>query len=186
MPVDGQAEIRALTTRVVYANRWMTVREDRVRRADGSEGIYGVVEKPDFAVIIPLADDGRLHLVSQYRYPVGERFWEFPQGSWEAQPNADPIELARGELAEEAGLEASTLKHVGHLFEAYGYADQGYDIFLATGLTMTTRTLDVEEFGLVTQAFTRAEFTQMIVTGQIKDASTIAAFGLALLKGEIV
>lgn len=60
MPIDGQSEIRALTTRVVYANRWMTVREDGVRRADGSEGIYGVVEKPDFAVIIPLADDGRL------------------------------------------------------------------------------------------------------------------------------
>lgn len=186
MPTDEHAEIRALTTRVVYANRWMTVREDEVGRTDGSKGIYGVVEKPDFAVIIPVADDGRLHLVSQYRYPVGERFWEFPQGSWEDQSEVDPVELARGELAEETGLQAATLKHVGHLFEAYGYANQGYDIFVATGLTTTDRNLDSEEVGLVTQTFTREEFIEMIVTGQIKDASTVAAFGLALLKGEVI
>lgn len=76
-------DIERICSRVVYENRWMRVREDAVRRRDGSDGIYGVVEKPDFVVIVPMEEDGRLHLVQQFRYPVGGRYWEFPQGSWE-------------------------------------------------------------------------------------------------------
>lgn len=53
-------EIRQVASRVVYENRWMRVREDEVRRADGSRGTFGVVEKPDFALIVPLAADGGL------------------------------------------------------------------------------------------------------------------------------
>ncbi len=53
----------------MYANRWMAVREDQILRHDGTYGIYGVVQKPDFALIIPYADGG-FHLVEQYRYPV--------------------------------------------------------------------------------------------------------------------
>ena len=63
------AEIETLSTRVVYKNKWMTVREDRIRRLSGAEGIYGVVDKPDFVVILPV-QDGLIHLVEQYRYPV--------------------------------------------------------------------------------------------------------------------
>jgi len=73
-------EIRQLASRVVYENRWMRVREDDVRRADGSGGIFGVVEKPDFALIVPLAADGGVWAVEQFRYPVGGRFLEFPAG----------------------------------------------------------------------------------------------------------
>ena len=96
----------------------MTVREDQVRRADGSAGIYGVVEKPDSALVLPRWADG-FWLVEQFRYPVGRRAWEFPQGSWGAGgPGGDQTELARRELAEETGLRAGTLRHLGHLFEA--------------------------------------------------------------------
>ena len=72
--------MESLGTREVYANQWMTVREDSVRRADGSTGIYGVVDKPDYALIIPL-DGERVRLVEQFRYPIGMRRWEFPQGT---------------------------------------------------------------------------------------------------------
>jgi ADP-ribose pyrophosphatase len=67
-------------SRVVYQNRWMRVREDAIERDDGSAGIYGVIEKPDFALIIPIENDS-LYLVEQYRYPVAARFLEFPQGT---------------------------------------------------------------------------------------------------------
>ena len=65
--------METVRSREVYANPWMTVREDEVRRADGSDGIYGVVDKPDYALVIPL-DGDRLHLVEQFRYPVGESY----------------------------------------------------------------------------------------------------------------
>ncbi|HTY26733.1 MAG TPA: ADP-ribose pyrophosphatase, partial [Mycobacterium sp.] len=58
----------------------MTVREDEVRRPDGSAGIYGVVDKPDYALVIA-TDGDRVALVEQFRYPLGERRWEFPQGT---------------------------------------------------------------------------------------------------------
>jgi ADP-ribose pyrophosphatase len=67
-------DIETLGTRCVYENRWMRVREDAIRRRDGSEGIFGIVEKPDFVVIVPVEEDGRIHLVQQYRYPVQARY----------------------------------------------------------------------------------------------------------------
>jgi len=115
MPPD----IKTLSSRIVYKNRWMRVREDAIERQDGSPGIYGVVEKTDFAVIVPF-DNGLIHLVEQYRYPVQGRYWELPQGSWEDAPGTDPLELARAELREETGLTAATMMHVGHLYECYG------------------------------------------------------------------
>ena len=81
-------EIEQTETKIVYRNKWMTVREDKVVRADGSTGIFGVVEKPDFAVIAALGPSG-LYLVEQYRYPVEGRFWELPQGSWAQQDAAN-------------------------------------------------------------------------------------------------
>jgi ADP-ribose pyrophosphatase len=51
MATDESANIETISTRFVYENRWMRVREDTIRRRDGSTGIYGVVEKSDFVVI---------------------------------------------------------------------------------------------------------------------------------------
>jgi ADP-ribose pyrophosphatase len=176
-------DIETLGTRCVYENRWMRVREDAIRRRDGSEGIYGVVEKRDFVVIVPVEEDGRIHLVQQYRYPVGARYWEFPQGAWEQTPGANPVEVARGELREETGLEADDMARAGHLFEAYGYSNQGYHVYLATGLRRGNADLDHEEQDLVTQIFPLKEVERMIRDGEIKDTTTVAAFGLLRLRG---
>ncbi len=177
-------EIITLDSRIVYENRWMRVREDRIRRSDGREGVYGIIEKTDFVVIAPI-ENGTIHLVEQYRYPVKQRCWELPQGSWEDQPGTDPDVLARAELREETGLSAAKLTHVGYLRMAYGYSAQGYHIYLAGGLTNGERDLDDEEAGLITRAFTLADMERMILDGTITDATTIAALGLIKLKGLI-
>src|ERR1700716_2155559 len=94
------AAVESLGSRRVYANAWMTVREADIRGPDGSAGIYGVVDKPDYALVIPL-QDGQLHLVEQFRYPLGLRRWEFPQGTAPNLADAAPDELAARELREE-------------------------------------------------------------------------------------
>lgn len=180
---DSAREISTLRSRIAYRNRWITVREDAIRRRDGSEGIYGVVEKSDFALIVPLSGARTLHLVEQYRYPVGQRFWEFPQGSWEQAPDADPLDLARGELREETGLLAEEMTHVGHLFECYGFSGSGFHVFLARGLRATAAAPDPEELGLVSREFAVEEVVAMAVGGVIRDAASIAALGLLRLKG---
>ncbi len=68
-----------LSSRLVYENRWLRLREDQVRRQDGSEGIYSVMERAEFAVICPV-QDGMVHLVEQFRYPVGRRLLGIPDG----------------------------------------------------------------------------------------------------------
>lgn len=177
-------EIKALSSIVVYKNKWMSVREDKVLRTSGSEGIFGVVDKPDFVVILPV-QDGYIHLVEQYRYPVEQRFWELPQGSWESNPDADHFLLAKGELEEEAGLIANKMEYIGHQYLAYGYSSQGYHIYFATELTATSNKLDAEEEGLISKKFSLAEFETMILEGTIKDATTVNAYGIAKLKGLI-
>jgi len=176
-------DIETVSSHIAYQNRWMRVREDTIRYRDGSPGIYGVVEKPNFVVVAALESDGRLHLVEQYRYPVGARQWELPQGAWELKPDADPLEVARGELREETGLEAAEILHVGRLLQAPGYATQAYDIYLARELRPSVAALEQTEQDLVARAFPLAEVLDMVESGTIKDASTVASLGLLRLKG---
>jgi 8-oxo-dGTP pyrophosphatase MutT (NUDIX family) len=161
----------------------MTVREDAIERPDGSRGIYGVVEKADFALVIPFDGEG-FYLVEQYRYPVGARFREFPQGSWEAAPAADPLTVARGELQEETGLQAGSMEHLGYLYEAYGFSTQGFDVYLATELSQGTATPTIEEADLRVERVTVPEFKRLVRDGAIKDAPSVAAYSLLQLRRE--
>jgi ADP-ribose pyrophosphatase len=174
--------IKTLGSRTVYENRWLRLREDQIERPDGSRSIYGVIEKPDFAVIIP-KDGEDFVLVEQYRYTMHARYPEFPQGAWEDNPNADPEELARGELSEETGLTASNMKYFGKFQSAYGFSKQAFHIFLATGLSEGKSSPDPEEHDLVVRRVRIAEFEKMILRRDIVDAHTLAAYMLYKLNG---
>ncbi len=179
-----KAGIRTIDSRVVYENRWMRVREDAIERPDGSRGIYGVVEKPDFVAIAAIdRARGLIHLVEQYRYPVASRHWELPQGSWETRPDVPPEEVARAELSEETGIVAAKMTKVGDLFLAYGYSAQRYHVFLAEDLKQGATALEAEEADLISRAFPLADVDAMIANGVIRDATTVAALGLIRLKG---
>lgn len=181
MPNPDDPDLVTIDSRLVYANRWMRVREDRIRRRDGSEGIYGFVEKPDF-IVVAAFQDGLLHLVQQYRYPIRQRQWELPQGSWEAAPEARPEDVARGELQEETGLVAADVVELGRLYPLYGTATQAYRMFFATGLVQGERRPEPEEQDLVTRAFPLAEVEAMILDGTIQDAATVATLGMLRLR----
>jgi 8-oxo-dGDP phosphatase len=172
--------VESLGSREVYANPWMIVREDTIRRTDGSTGIYGVVDKPHYALVIPL-DGERVHLVEQFRYPLGMRRWEFPQGTAPDRAEADPMELAARELREETGLRADKLVEIGVLDVAPGMSSQRGRVFLATGLTDGAPEREAEEQDMRTAWFHRAEVEQMIARGEISDAQSVAAYTLLLL-----
>lgn len=144
MRQTGEQTIEQLSTRVVYETPYMRLREDPIRRPDGSEGIYSYVEKPDFVLIVPIENDG-FHLIQQYRYPVRGRSWEFPRGTFPDMATADPEELACGELRQETGISARVMRHLGHLHCAKGLASQGFDVFVASDLPHGTPELELEE-----------------------------------------
>ncbi|MFS2225871.1 ADP-ribose pyrophosphatase [Pantoea sp. B65] len=176
------SEIKTLSSTEVYRNKWMALKEDRIQRADGSEGIYSVVEKADFVVIIPLENDC-IYVVEQYRYPLGRRTTELPQGAWEHLHDADPLALAAGELKEETGLIAGRFTYVGYQKLAQGYSSQGYHIWLARELTYDRQELDAEEYGLTARKMKISDFTALIRDGKISDATSVTAFLLAQVKG---
>jgi ADP-ribose pyrophosphatase len=182
MPEQETPDIVTTGTRIVYENKWMRVREDAIRRRDGSAGIYGVIEKDDFVVVVPVHDDGSVTLVQQYRYPVGARFWEFCQGMW-GGPDADLRLVAAHELAEETGLAAATLTDAGYLYEGYGTMRQGFRVYLATGLTDGAARPEHEEQDLISCRFARADLERMLRDAEIKDSVSVAAWGLLMLKG---
>lgn len=177
---DNQTpSITTLSSREVYRNHWMRVREDEILRSNGRKGIYGVVEKDDAAIILPI-DNGRVWLVEQFRYAVQERAIELPQGGWEMEVES-PEELARGELKEETGLHAAQMIQLGTMWISYGYARQRQHVFLATGLTQKEKDPDDEEHDLAIKCVPIEEFERMMLDGVIRDNCTLAAWGLYLM-----
>nr|WP_221219757.1 NUDIX hydrolase [Prauserella isguenensis] len=158
----------------------MTLREDEIVRADGTPGIYGVVDKPHYALVIP-CDGDRLHLVEQYRYPLGLRRWEFPQGTAPGRADVDPAELAARELREETGLRAGSMVALGTLDVAAGLASQRGTAYLATDLTEGRHEREPEEQDMAAAWFSRTEFEKMVRAGEITDAQSLAAYALLQL-----
>lgn len=172
--------MRTTGSREVYRNPWTRVREDTVVREDGSTGVYGVVEKPHFALVIAAEADG-FWLVQQHRHPVGRRCWEFPQGTWSHGRSGTPEDLARAELAEETGLRAVDLRHLGHLDVTPGLSNQEFDVWLATGLTPGPTAREATEADMVHAFVPEAELVDRIRSGGFTDAPSLAAYALLLL-----
>ncbi|PHK96100.1 ADP-ribose pyrophosphatase [Pseudoroseomonas rhizosphaerae] len=175
-------EIIALSSRIAYENRWLRVREDRIRRRDGSDGLYGVVERSDFVVVVPF-QDGRITLVEQYRYPIRARQWEMPMGTWEDKPGADPAILAAAELREETGLVAASMTPVGTIFQGAGYCNQRGHVFLATGLTQGEHARELSEQDLICRDFSLVEIEAMVRDNVLQDSQSLAALGMLRMRG---
>jgi len=167
--------MRTVTSREVYTNPWLTLREDQVERVDGSRGLYSVVDAHDFAVVVPFEDDG-FHLVEQYRYPVRARSWEFPSGSFPAGVTGTPAELAAAELAEETGFAAGRLELLGRVNPANSMTGQSCHVFLATDLTPGEPRREASEVDMRQEWFPRTEVERMLRTGVITDGPTLAAY----------
>ena len=175
--------IKTISSREVYRNPWTSVREDVIERSNGKRGIYGVIDKAPATIIIPLDHTPQgdfVYLVEQFRYTVGGRFMEFPQGGWE-QAEVVPEELARGELKEETGLSAATMTHLTDLQIAYGVMNQKHHVYLAEGLTSGATEPDPEEHDLTLHRRSVSEFESMLLDGTIVDNCTAAAWGVYLV-----
>lgn len=175
----NRPSITTLSSREVYRNHWMRVREDEILRSNGHRGIYGVVEKDDAAILLPI-DGERIWLVEQFRYTIGQRALELPQGGWEMEVE-NPEDLARGELREETGLDAGRMTYLGWMWIAYGFNRQKQHVFLAEELSASPAQRDDEEHDLTVRSLPVTEFERMMLDGEIRDNCTVAAWGLYLM-----
>lgn len=164
-----------LSSREIYENPWIKVREDQVIRPDGKPGIYGVVQFQNHAIgVVPVTDEGDTFLVGQYRYALGVYSWEIPEGG--SPLTESPLEGAKRELREETGLTAERWTYLGDLHPSNSVTDEVGAVYLAEGLSFGisapegTERLEVRRLPL-------KEAWEMAMRGEITDS--LAIIGLS-------
>ncbi|MBI4727032.1 NUDIX hydrolase [candidate division TA06 bacterium] len=167
--------------RQVYKNPWIAVREDSVKRPDGSAGRYGVVEVGDAVSIVALQNDG-LCLVQQYRHSWGKRVWEVPCGGLHKGESA--LKAAQRELSEEAGIKAKKWKRLG-IIESNDPVVNRFHLFLARDLSFASPRRDRSEAGMENRMWGLPDYKQALLKGAIRDDMTIACVCKALMAGGV-
>jgi 8-oxo-dGTP pyrophosphatase MutT (NUDIX family) len=125
---------RVRSTRVVYENPWLRLREDQVIRPDGRPGIYGVVEFPGSVTVLAVNAAGEVPLVSQWRYPVRRDSLELPTGAIDAD-DGSPLAAAQRELWEEVGWRSPTWHRLGAVDNSNGATTDTTYLYLAVDAT---------------------------------------------------
>jgi ADP-ribose pyrophosphatase len=161
-----------VSSRQVYDNPWISVREDRVVRPGGESGIYGVVHYKNVAIGVLPVEDGHTYLVGQYRYPLEQYSWEIPEGG--CPEGEDPLRAAQRELREETGLEAGRWQMLGGAYLSNSVADEYAVWFLATELTAGEPQPDADEI-LELRRIPLRQALDMVLNGQITDALSYLA-----------
>lgn len=171
-----------LSSRGVYRNPWIHVREDQVLNPSGGRGIYGVVEYQNRAVgVIPIDDEGCTWLVGQYRYTHDRYEWEIPEGGCPA--GEELLACARRELREETGLVAERYELLlGELQLSNSTTDERAFLYVARGLHQLDAAPEETE-ALAVWRLPLTEAIAMACDGRIRDAMSVAGLlrlGLAV------
>jgi ADP-ribose pyrophosphatase len=162
-----------LTSRSIYQNKWMRLREDVAELPDGRTTIYGVVSTGACVGILPFLDNDRVLLVRQYRYVFGENHrWEMPTGG--VHPSETPEQAAQRELREEAGYSAARLEWVSTYYTSKSIVDEVAHLYLGFDLAPAALLPDETEF-FEQAALPFAEVLDLVVRGEIRDGMTIIA-----------
>lgn len=170
-----------LSSRLVYEGRIFDVTVDRVRLPHGPEADLELVRHDGSVVLIPIADDGRLLLVRQYRHAAGRYLWELPAGSLEK--DEDPDSAAARECHEELGLIPARLERLLTLYPTPGFCTETMTYYRATGLRSPgpddAAAHQDEDESIEVGAFTIDEIRAMVARGEIADLKTVAALALS-------
>jgi ADP-ribose pyrophosphatase len=172
---DGQSEER-LSGERVWTGRLFAVDVDRVRLAVGSEAVREVVRHPGAVVVVPVAREGRILLVSQFRYAVGRTLLELPAGTLGS--GEQPLACGRRELAEETGHAAAAWTLLGRFYSAPGFCDEELHCFLAEDLYPAPASPDSDE-RIEVVAVPLDHALALVDGGEIRDAKTVAGLLLA-------
>jgi ADP-ribose pyrophosphatase len=169
---QARAPWKTATSRPVYENRWMRVREDVAELPDGRTTIYGVVQCAECVGILPFLDADTVLLVGQYRYVARGFYWEMPTGGQHAGETLE--EAAQRELAEEAGCAAGRLEKLCDFHTSKSILREVAHLYVAHDLQPAARPPDRTEF-IERRAFPFAEVVRMVERGEIKDSMTVIA-----------
>jgi 8-oxo-dGTP pyrophosphatase MutT (NUDIX family) len=169
----GKHEFTVASTRDVHIGRVIGLRVDEVVMPGGGTAKREVVEHLGAVAVAALDEDGAVTLIHQYRHPIGRRLWELPAGLID-KAGEDPVEAAKRELVEEAGLSAARWETLVDVAASPGFTDEVVRVYLARDLSEVDREmLGEEEADLVMRKFPLAEAVRMALAGELVNGSTV-------------
>ena len=161
---------KTISSKEIYKNQWIRLREDKVITPTGTDGIYGVVETKPAIGVIPLTNDLHTYLVGQYRYTLNTYSWEIPEGG--GAQNEDPLIGAKRELQEETGIIAKKWTFLDTLYTSNSFTDEIGYVYLAEDLSFgNTKPDETEELQI--KKITFKDAWQMVLNFEIKDSLAI-------------
>ncbi len=166
-----------ISSRHIYSGRIIDVRVDTVRLQNGRESTREIVDHAPSICVVPVDADGNVLMVRQYRKPVDQFLLEVPAGGIEE--GETPEEATRRELQEEIAHTADNLLALSSFWLAPGWCSEYMYAFLATGLGPATLDSDEDEFIEVLRV-PLPEVRDVIASGQVQDAKSVASLLLAL------
>lgn len=168
---------KTISSRPIYQNKWMALREDIAEMPDGRTTIYGVVTFGHCVGVVPLTADGQVILVRQYRYVFGEdQRWEIPTGG--VKPGETLEQAAQRELMEEAGVRAARLHLVSEYYTSKSICDETAHIYVGEDLETASLPPDDTEFFEI-RPFPLAEAVQMVLASEIRDSMSVIGLLMA-------
>ena len=172
---------KKISSEDIFDGTLLHVKRDKVLLPNGNESVREWIKHPGASSVIPLLPDGRVILVRQYRYPVGQVTLEVPAGKLDVE-GEDPLECAVRELSEETGYTAETFTKLTTIATTVGFSDELIHLYMAEGLQPGKQHTDDDEFINVVKV-PLAEAVKMAEDGRIIDAkSIISILMLAAIK----
>ena len=168
---------KTLSTKSIYSNKWLSLREDVAELPDGRTTIYGVVTCGHCVGILPFLDPDTVLLIQQYRYVAKRVTWEMPTGG--VHTGETTKDAAQRELAEEIGYRAGRLIPVSTYHTSKSVMDETAHLFLAEELVKLERPPRDETEFIEVRSFPFREVLQMVLDGEIVDGMTVIAVLLA-------
>jgi 8-oxo-dGTP pyrophosphatase MutT (NUDIX family) len=102
-----------LRSKYVVKDRWLSLRADDCRNADGQViAPYYVLEYPPLVNVLALTPEHNVVLVKQYRHGIRQVILELPGGALDEQ-DASILDAAQRELREETGYAAEEWRETG-------------------------------------------------------------------------
>jgi len=169
-------QFRTLKSETVYEGKAFDVKREQLLLPDDKTTWFDLVVHPGAVTLIPIDDQGRVLLIRQYRHAVGKELLELPAGTLEI--GEDPEKCAAREVREETGMSAGELVKVGEFYLVPGYSTEYMHIYLAKDLKIDPLPGDADEF-ITVEAYPLAELQNLISTGTLQDAKSLAALFLA-------
>lgn len=169
------AKWQRLASEVVHETAWYRLSRDRYVLPGGAEGVYTYVDIPGSTMVVPAFEDGTLLLVRQFRYLMQRPSLEFPAGG--LKRGVDPLDNARRELHEEAGLLATSWTELGRFAPYNGVSNEYCRVYLATGLEPVPAAPEPTE-EMECQRMSLDELRAIIDRGELWDGMTVASLAL--------